>query len=199
MKPARSTRVSRCAPTRAWVIVAVAVTVAVASCGGDGHGRADPPAADGSNTVKIVDAGANAVSTWSETAINTINVPAAPTGTAVEQRPIDSVDLASIHIAMYDALMIITGTHEPFYVGRTRQPMSDDVSQPAAVSAAAFGMLTALYPARSAQYRPTYDRFLAAIPDGAAKTRLITIFDAMKPNDPLAQKGRRRLSSLIFA
>ena len=35
--------------------------------------------------------------------------------------------------------------------------------------------------------------------NGAAKTRLITIFDAMKPNDPLAQKGRRRLSSLIFA
>ncbi|WP_134724987.1 thioredoxin family protein [Paracoccus luteus] len=35
--------------------------------------------------------------------------------------------------------------------------------------------------------------------DGAAKAQLITIFDALKPNDPLAQKGRRRLSSLIFA
>lgn len=35
--------------------------------------------------------------------------------------------------------------------------------------------------------------------DGAAKAQLLTIFDAMKPNDPLAQKGRRRLSSLIFA
>ncbi len=35
--------------------------------------------------------------------------------------------------------------------------------------------------------------------DGAAKTQLFTIFDAMKPTDPLAQKGRRRLSSLIFA
>ncbi|HMM09706.1 MAG TPA: co-chaperone YbbN [Paracoccus solventivorans] len=35
--------------------------------------------------------------------------------------------------------------------------------------------------------------------DGAAKAQLFTIFDAMKPNDPLAQKGRRRLSSLIFA
>lgn len=35
--------------------------------------------------------------------------------------------------------------------------------------------------------------------DGAAKAQLFTIFDAMKPADPLVQKGRRRLSSLIFA
>ncbi|MGP9788642.1 thioredoxin [Roseinatronobacter sp. NSM] len=35
--------------------------------------------------------------------------------------------------------------------------------------------------------------------DGAAKTQLFTIFDALKPNDPLATKGRRKLSSMIFA
>lgn len=35
--------------------------------------------------------------------------------------------------------------------------------------------------------------------EGAAKAQLITIFDSLKPNDPVAQKGRRRLSSLIFA
>jgi putative thioredoxin len=35
--------------------------------------------------------------------------------------------------------------------------------------------------------------------DGAAKTQLFTIFDALKPNDPLAAKGRRKLSSMIFA
>ena len=35
--------------------------------------------------------------------------------------------------------------------------------------------------------------------DGAAKTQLFTIFDALKPNDPVAQKGRRKLSSMIFA
>ncbi|WP_425496091.1 tetratricopeptide repeat protein [Paracoccus aestuariivivens] len=34
--------------------------------------------------------------------------------------------------------------------------------------------------------------------EGAAKVQLITIFDALKPTDPIAQKGRRRLSSLIF-
>ena len=35
--------------------------------------------------------------------------------------------------------------------------------------------------------------------DGAAKAQLFIVFDALKPNDPLAQKGRRRLSSMIFA
>jgi putative thioredoxin len=35
--------------------------------------------------------------------------------------------------------------------------------------------------------------------DGAAKAQLFTIFEALKPNDPLVQKGRRRLSSMIFA
>jgi putative thioredoxin len=28
---------------------------------------------------------------------------------------------------------------------------------------------------------------------------LMTIFDALKPTDPIALKGRRRLSSMIFA
>ena len=35
--------------------------------------------------------------------------------------------------------------------------------------------------------------------DGAAKTQLFTIFDALKPDDPIALDGRRRLSSMIFA
>ncbi|WP_299549017.1 co-chaperone YbbN [uncultured Tateyamaria sp.] len=35
--------------------------------------------------------------------------------------------------------------------------------------------------------------------DGAAKDQLFTIFDALKPNDPIVLNGRRRLSSMIFA
>jgi putative thioredoxin len=34
--------------------------------------------------------------------------------------------------------------------------------------------------------------------DSAAKTQLFTIFDALKPQDPVALNGRRRLSSMIF-
>ncbi|NKX45569.1 thioredoxin family protein [Roseicyclus persicicus] len=35
--------------------------------------------------------------------------------------------------------------------------------------------------------------------DGAAKAQLFTIFEALKPQDPIALNGRRKLSSLIFA
>jgi putative thioredoxin len=35
--------------------------------------------------------------------------------------------------------------------------------------------------------------------DGAAKAQLFIIFEALKPQDPIVLKGRRRLSSMIFA
>jgi putative thioredoxin len=35
--------------------------------------------------------------------------------------------------------------------------------------------------------------------DGAAKTQLLTIFEALKPNDPILLNGRRRLGSMMFA
>jgi putative thioredoxin len=35
--------------------------------------------------------------------------------------------------------------------------------------------------------------------ESAAKTQLFTIFDALKPNDPVVLNGRRKLSSMIFA
>lgn len=35
--------------------------------------------------------------------------------------------------------------------------------------------------------------------DGAAKSQLFTIFDALTPQDPVVLNGRRRLSSMIFA
>ena len=34
--------------------------------------------------------------------------------------------------------------------------------------------------------------------EGAAKAQLLTIFDALKPTDPIVLKGRRKLSSMIF-
>ncbi|WP_299887697.1 thioredoxin [uncultured Ruegeria sp.] len=35
--------------------------------------------------------------------------------------------------------------------------------------------------------------------ESAAKSQLFTIFDALKPNDPIVLNGRRKLSSMIFA
>ena len=35
--------------------------------------------------------------------------------------------------------------------------------------------------------------------DGAAKAQLLTIFESLKPGDPVALNGRRRLSSMVFS
>ena len=35
--------------------------------------------------------------------------------------------------------------------------------------------------------------------NGAARTQLFTVFEALKPQDPIVLAGRRRLSSMIFA
>lgn len=35
--------------------------------------------------------------------------------------------------------------------------------------------------------------------EGAAKAQLMTIFDALKPNDPIVLRGRRKLSSMVFS
>ena len=35
--------------------------------------------------------------------------------------------------------------------------------------------------------------------DGAAKKQLFTVFDALKPNDPIVLRGRRKLSSILFS
>ena len=35
--------------------------------------------------------------------------------------------------------------------------------------------------------------------DGAARAQLFTIFDALKPQDATVLRGRRKLSSMIFA
>lgn len=68
---------------------------------------------------------------------------------------------------------------------------------------ARFDYATALYAAGDAE--GAIDQLLEGFRrdrewnDGAAKAQLMTIFDAMKPGDPVAQKGRRRLSSMIFS
>jgi len=68
---------------------------------------------------------------------------------------------------------------------------------------ARFDLATALYAA--GQVQEAVDELLELFRrdrewnDGAAKAQLFTIFEAMKPNDPILLAGRRKLSSMIFA
>jgi hypothetical protein len=132
----------------------------VPACGG---GDSNPTVAP----VQVTPSGPNAVTQWNQVASNTINVPALASGSAAEQRPVDSVDLAVVHLAIYNALAAITGRYQPY--GNLTQLVSGDVSEQAAVGAAAYGVLKVMFPNRSAQYQSAYDSFLAAMPDDAAK------------------------------
>ena len=65
-------------------------------------------------------------------------------GTAEEQRPNFSVDLATLHVAIYDAVNAIVGTHKPF--GAAPATSATGASQEAAAAAAAYGVLKGLFP-----------------------------------------------------
>jgi hypothetical protein len=119
-------------------------------------------------------AGADVVTQWSDIAAATIQVPATPgVGTPEERRPIYSADLATVHIAIYDAVVAIQPTHVPFAAGPATPP--EGASVDAAVSAAAHGVLSSLFPNRASIYQGTYDAIVGAIPDGDAKTRGLAV------------------------
>ncbi|MDZ7591260.1 MAG: phosphatase PAP2 family protein [Rubrivivax sp.] len=110
----------------------------------------------------------NVVAYWNDIANKTVLATSPVNTTPEEQRPTFFFDLASVHVAIYDAVVAIEGRYKPFAV----KPKSPAVgaSTEAAVSAAAYGVLKALFPNRSAVYQAAYEQRLAALPDGTAKT-----------------------------
>ena len=142
-----------------------AAVVLLESCGGGGSSEVQP--------VTIVSQGANAVSKWNEVATDTINVPAAAAGTPEERQPNYAFDLATMHVAIYDAVIAIAGTHQPYAVTPTIPAAG--ASMDAAASAAAYAVLNGLFPTRASVYQATYDTLVAAIPAGEAKNRGLAI------------------------
>jgi hypothetical protein len=157
---------SRQSHLRALLAVSFAI-VTVAGCGGGGEGG------QASEPVVLASQVPNVVSTWHDVASNTINVAATATGTAEEQRPTLAVDMATVHVAIYDAVMAIVGTHQPY--AAVPSISASGASVDAAATAAAYWVLAGLFPNRSSQYQTPYDEGLAKIPDGDAKTRGIAI------------------------
>ena len=119
--------------------------------------------------VKVLSNEANVVSYWNEIANRTVNAASATNTTAEEQRSSYHVDLATVHVAIYDAVSAIDGRYKPFAVTPTAP--SAGASLDAAASAAAFGVLRALFPNRSAQYQAAYDSRIDQVPAGDARTK----------------------------
>jgi hypothetical protein len=112
---------------------------------------------------------ANAVDFWSDVGTQ---VAVAPPQSRAGLAPID---LAYVHIAIYDAVNAIDGRFSVFAVRPVTNPQA--ASMDAATAAAAYTMLKWLYPSASAAVvlDGAYNSYLLGIPDGTAKTRGIAV------------------------
>jgi hypothetical protein len=119
-------------------------------------------------SVTLTENQPNVVSYWNDVANKTVLATSTVNTTPEEQRSAFFHDVATVHVAIYDAVVAIEGRYKPFAV-KPKAPAAG-ASVDAAVSAAAYGVLKALFPNRSTQYQPAYEQRLAAIPDGQAKT-----------------------------
>ncbi len=119
--------------------------------------------------VRLVADHPNVVSFWNGIANQTVLASGSANTTPEEQRPSYQVDLATVHVAIYDAVVAIDGRFQPFAV-RPQAPAAG-ASLEAAASAAALGVLRALFPDRGAVYEAAYAQQLDSIAPGDAKTR----------------------------
>jgi hypothetical protein len=126
-------------PSRCWV-AAVAVAAALVA-----------PAA----------AHADAVTDWNQIASDTIVNPIAPQGP-----PVASLSFAMMQGAVYDAVNAIDQqAYRSYLVAPSANPWD---SKDAAVAAAAFNVLVALFPLQSTVLQEKYDAYMASLPDAPA-------------------------------
>ncbi|MEU4419945.1 vanadium-dependent haloperoxidase [Actinoplanes sp. NPDC024001] len=112
-------------------------------------------------------AAVNAVVAWNSHAQTAIYEVArqSPTTTARS--------FAMVQGAVYDAVNAVAGApYRPYLVAPPTRPGD---SAPAAVAAAAHGVLLSLFPAQAGALRAQYDEALAAIPDGRSKSGGIAV------------------------
>lgn len=162
--------------SRSWFVVAA---LALSACGGGGGGvggdSANTPTelteeAARARPILLPDFGPNVVAQWGRIAMDTYNGPrSGPSTTPEDLRPLWPVDLATVHLAMYDAAMAIARTHKPYAI----KPVApaDGASIDAAVGAAAYGVLKVLFPTRASVFQPAYDNWLATLPADTARER----------------------------
>ena len=162
-------------------IAASSATIVVAACGGGANDSAPTVADPGATALAfqssgrpvVITPGNDVIAYWNSVAASTVNVPPAASGTPEERRPNYAFDLATVHIAMFDAVNAIDGSYRRF----AAQPKTatEGASLEAAAASAAYHTLQGLFPNRAAQYQGAYDSFIATLPDGEAKTRGLQI------------------------
>ena len=167
-------------------LVAASVLSILGACGGGGAAPGDSASGFGDKApplgqvVEITSYGANAVTYWYDVGAKTINQPASANGTPEERAPLLTSDMATLLVAIYDAVIAIDARREPFHATPTTPAVG--ASMDAAAAAAAYRILSTLYPSRSSTYQAPYDTFVGAIADGDAKIRGLAIGDEVGRN-----------------
>ncbi len=123
--------------------------------------------------VTVADHGRNAVAQWDDLAAVASTQPPAVVGTAEERRPVYLIDMATLHVAIYDAVVAIAGGHQPLIAGHVSG--ATGASEEAAAHAAAHAVLTGLFPQRAAGFQAAFESAIAALPSGAARERGLQI------------------------
>ena len=99
---------------------------------------------------------ADAVTDWNVIASNSIVV------TAAQPPPVSALSFAMVQGAVYDAVNAIDRGHQPYLV---QPPSNPTDSKEAAAATAAFSVLVGLFPDQAGTLQPTYDAYIAALPD----------------------------------
>jgi hypothetical protein len=148
----------------AWTTMNGAILCLLAACGGGdpADDQAFRESAEG-REVTITSLGPNPISVWGEIAFKTA-------GNVANQ------DLVTVHLAMYDAVMAIAGTHKPYAITpATSGAGAGDVGMKAAAVEAAYRALKGLFPSGGANYEARYAADIAALPNGNDKSRGMAI------------------------
>ena len=120
---------------------------------------------------------ADVVKDWDIIAASTITPAASvtlpPPVTEAEQRPIFQVDLATLHVAIYDAVNAIDRRFEPYAI--VLHAGTRGASEEAAAVGAAYNVLKGLFPNRSVIYQHAFDTYVAAAAGDPAKARGLAI------------------------
>ena len=117
---------------------------------------------------------ADVVTDWNATAAGALASPGTAVPPGAGQGAIGAVNLAMVHVAVYDAVNAIAGGHEPYASSPVAEPW---YSQEAAVAAAARHMLlngglngaAGFAPGRVALIEAAYTNTLAGVPPGPAR------------------------------
>jgi hypothetical protein len=99
---------------------------------------------------------ADAVTDWNTIASNAIVT------TAGQPPAVSALSFAIVQGAVYDAVNAIAGSYQPYLVRPAANPWD---SKDAAAAAAAFNVLKWLFPGQLAVLQPTYDAYVAGLPD----------------------------------